>query len=189
MILNSPAAWSARAHSPLPEHEACRWSRSGQRERHESVLAALAPKPGETLLDFGCGTGALSELVPEGVVYDGYDWAPGMIERARHEHPGRRFLSVLVGPLSYAYTEYDLIACIGPFNLPQDWSKEQTWETLDLLWGRCQRALAVCLYAGDDADCLVYSEDEIPLIAPAREARTTIARHRPNDLLLLIERT
>ena len=186
MILNSPAAWSARAHSPLPEHEACRWSRSGQQERFASVLAVLDPKPGETLLDFGCGTGALSELVPEGVGYVGYDWAGGMVMRARCEHPGKYFTRFLPGGPD---DPFDLIACIGPFNLRDGWSKQQTWETLGMLWTRCRRALAVCLYAGEDPDCLIYSEDEIPFIAHMGEARTTVTRHRPNDLLLLMERT
>lgn len=182
-IRNSPAAWSARALSVADAHEATRWSEAGQRERFDSVLAALDPKPGESLLDFGCGTGALSELLPEGVDYLGYDWAAGMVMRARCEHPGRSFSRLWPdGP-------FDLVACIGTFNLRDGWSKEQTWKTLASLRGRCRRAIAVCLYAGKDPDCLIYSEDEIPFIAHMGEARTTVTRHRPNDLLLLMERT
>ena len=185
MIPNSPAAWSARAHSPLPEHAACRWSQTGQQERFASVLAALDPQPGESLLDFGCGTGALSERLPIEIDYTGYDWAPGMLARARDEHPGRKFVPVLVGSLPYTVAYFDLIACVGPFNLPEGWSKTRTWATIEELWARCRRALAVCLYAGEDPVCLIYNEYEIPFWQDS----VTVTRHRSNDLLLLMERT
>ena len=180
MIPNSPAAWSARADAEADPHRAVRWSASGQRDRHESVIAALDPKPGDRLLDFGCGTGALSDLVPAGVTYVGWDSAPGMLARARADHPRKSFPTFLPdGP-------FDLIACIGPFNLPDGWSKEQTWETLASLCGRCRRSLAVCLYAGEDPACLIYSEAEVEEAAWRLSAHPTVERHRPNDILLIL---
>ena len=88
LVENTPAAWSVRAETPA-HWEACLWSREGQRARFQSVLAELEPMPGETLLDFGCGTGQLSEHVGGQVRYVGYDSAPGMVARARTDHPGR----------------------------------------------------------------------------------------------------
>lgn len=181
MIANTPSAWSDRASIKDPS-EAVRWSPEGQSQRFRSVVAALAPEPGESLLDYGCGTGALAELLPLDVAYTGYDWAGGMIDRARQDHPDRRFTR------GYPIAQYDLIACVGPFNLAHNWSKQQTWATLERLWGQTGRMLAVCLYAGDDTECLVYSEDECG--QALRHLRgvgaRTVLRHRPNDILLTL---
>ena len=183
LISNSPSAWSDRASINDPS-EAVRWSPKGQSERFTHVLAVLDPKPGETLLDFGCGTGALAELLPANVGYTGYDWAGGMIDRARHDHPTRRFSR------GYPIATFDLVVCVGPFNLPHNWSKQQTWATLETLWGQTGRMLAACLYAGDDGECLVYSEDECghSLRHLRGVGARTIVRHRPNDILLTLDR-
>jgi SAM-dependent methyltransferase len=182
MIANTPAAWSQRADAAT-SHEACLWSRDGQTGRFQTVLGALHPQPGETFLDYGCGTGALCEHLPAGAQYVGYDWSGGMLERAKREHPYRDFIGYTpIGP-------YDLVAAIGPFNLPDNWSKYRTRETIRKLWRSTGRALAACLYAGDDPDCLRYTEDDLAEIAAGLEtSRVLVVRHRPNDLLLLLER-
>lgn len=183
MIANTPSAWSDRAEI-TDAATAVRWSRDGQAERFLSVIAALEPRAGETLLDFGCGTGALTDALPAGVQYTGYDWAGGMIDRARHDHPDRRFARGI--PVA----EFDLIACVGPFNLAHNWSKQQTWAVIESLWRQTRRQLAVCLYAGDDTECLVYTEDEtLHSLRHLRDVGArTVVRHRPNDLLLILDR-
>jgi len=158
------------------------WSRQGQQERFVSVLAALDPQPGETLLDYGCGTGALADLLPVGVFYTGYDWSDGMVDRARRDHQGQFYSTT---PPSYPF---DLVACIGPFNLADGWSQTQTWKVLSDLWGRCNRKLAVCLYAGADPDCLVYSMGGCQDFAEQTGADWLAIRHLPNDILLTLDR-
>ncbi len=182
MIANSPAAWSERA-SAENSWNAALWSEAGQRARFDSVLAALDPQPGESLLDYGCGTGALADLLPENVDYIGYDWSEGMLERARIEHPGRGFTSELLPYL------VELVACVGPFNLADGWSKEQTWGTLSALWGRTTRALAVCLLSRtDESGLLVYTQGEVSEFAETLGTRFSVSRHLANDLLLVLKR-
>lgn len=196
MIANSPAAWSERAKLNT-SWDAAMWSPEGQQARFAAVLEALAPRAGETLLDFGCGTGSLFDHLPDTVGYTGFDWSAGMIKRALLDHPGSppgRFFSNggsgLPGPLSYAYTPtYDLIACIGPFNLRDGWSRTETWNVLNDLWGRTGRALAACLYAGEDPACLAYTMNETSEFAAAAGARHTARKHLPNDILLVMERS
>lgn len=59
----------------------------------EEVVALLDPKPGERILDVGCGTGHLTRLIAEaGADVVGMDSAPEMIAAARAEHPDIEFV-------------------------------------------------------------------------------------------------
>lgn len=187
MIANTPEAWTERALTAAASHEAALWSPRGQRDRFAAVLGALKPQPGETLLDYGCGTGSLSEVLPHGVGYTGVDWSAGMITRARREHPGRAFCCARAGEVRLPA---DVTACVGPFNLRENWSKKQTWETIATLWSGTRRALATSFYAGSDTDCLIYDEDELTLLATRLLGVRwfSIRRHRRNDLLLVMTR-
>lgn len=148
------------------------------------MIRALEPAEGESLLDFGCGTGALSRFLPEGIKYLGFDWAPGMIERARREHPDATFAE----PWLLPDRPFDLVVAIGTFNLADGWSKDHTASMLRILWGRTKRALAACLYAGDHPHCLSYTEEDLKGFVP-EAATVEIERHRPNDLLLVLRRS
>lgn len=181
-IENTPEAWSIRAATIASEHEACGWTASGQTERHNAAVDALQPKPRETFLDFGCGTGSLSSLLADDIKYVGYDWAPGMIDRAKEEHPGRRFQT-------WEPTQtFDLVACIGPFNLPGHWSKDMTWLTLRRLWDKTSRALFVSLYAGSDEHCICYTLEECERYAGGESFYRAVSRWRHNDILILLQR-
>jgi len=179
--VNSPEAWSLRAHAFADPAEACGWSRASQRERFAFVLDALAPKPGERLLDYGCGTGALADLLPSDVDYLGFDWATGMVTRAAREHPGRTFTTFRPAG------RFDLVACVGVFNLPGNWSKQHTFHTLRHLWDTTGcRALAASLYAGEDENCLSYTEDELDACGRTLAWDSRVVRIRHNDLLLVV---
>lgn len=177
--VNTPAAWSERAASAATSWEAAGWTEDGQRARFDVVLWALDPQPGELLVDFGCGTGALADRLPSTVGYVGFDTAPGMVARARAEHPGRLFTSAEPG-------HADLVACVGTFNLPG--GKLETWATLRRLWDGTRRALAVSLYAGDDDRCLVYTEDEARRFGASESYFHQVTSWRSNDLLLVLSR-
>src|SRR5207237_8143924 len=57
-----------------------------------SLIELLAPKPGERILDLGCGTGHLTaQLAAAGADVLGIDNSPAMIEQARREYPKLRF--------------------------------------------------------------------------------------------------
>lgn len=188
MIANSPAAWSERAASEPDPAAAVRWSQAGQAERHEAVLAALELRERETLLDFGCGTGAFYDRVPDGVRYTGYDWAPGMIARALTDHPVRDTV-VRVFTTTWPTSVFDAVAAVGPFNLADSWSKQKTWETLGRLWEQTGRILVASLYRGDDPDCLRYdAEAAVRFSVTCAAASAFVDEYRDNDMLLVMNR-
>jgi 2-polyprenyl-3-methyl-5-hydroxy-6-metoxy-1,4-benzoquinol methylase len=47
----------------------------------------VRPKPGERILDIGCGPGEIVPYLPQGVEYVGYDISPDYIEWAKHRFP------------------------------------------------------------------------------------------------------
>jgi trans-aconitate methyltransferase len=56
------------------------------------VVELLAPKPGERILDLGCGTGHLTnQIAIAGAEVIGLDKSQSMIEEARRLYPDRRF--------------------------------------------------------------------------------------------------
>jgi trans-aconitate methyltransferase len=58
----------------------------------ESVVDLLAPRPGERILDLGCGTGHLTARIAEaGAQVIGLDAAEAMVARARAAYPRLRF--------------------------------------------------------------------------------------------------
>jgi trans-aconitate methyltransferase len=69
-----------------------------------ALIDLLDPKPGETVLDLGCGTGHLSHQIAErGATVVGLDSAPPMVAQARINYPQLRF--ILGGGESFALPE------------------------------------------------------------------------------------
>jgi trans-aconitate methyltransferase len=57
-----------------------------------SVLELLEAKPGEAILDIGCGTGDLTKQIQElGASVTGNDYSPEMIAQARFKYPDIKF--------------------------------------------------------------------------------------------------
>ena len=75
------------------------WNAAHYETRHHyvtdygsSVVKLLDPKPGERVLDLGCGTGRLTrEIADSGAEVAGIDSSPDMIARARKNYPELRF--------------------------------------------------------------------------------------------------
>lgn len=58
----------------------------------EDLVELLAPKPGERILDLGCGTGYLTNMIAEaGAEVTGIDNSPEMISKAMGEYPNLDF--------------------------------------------------------------------------------------------------
>jgi SAM-dependent methyltransferase len=190
---NTPAAWTRRATERAEPWAAAGWSRESQETRFEAILDALQPGAWESMLDYGCGTGALAGYRngwlsqhpgPWGDGYLGYDWSLGMVERARREHPEAEFTTQLQDG-----DTWDLIVCCGCFNLRDNWSMAQTWAMLKMLWPRCNRAMAVSLYQGNDPACIRYPGSEIAVTANSLSHKFTIERgYLPNDIMLVVRR-
>jgi trans-aconitate methyltransferase len=59
------------------------------------LVELLSPKPGECILDLGCGTGHLThKIASKGAEVTGIDSAPTMIEQARINYPQQNFAVV-----------------------------------------------------------------------------------------------
>ncbi|HVC95991.1 MAG TPA: class I SAM-dependent methyltransferase [Pirellulales bacterium] len=82
---------------PAADHDT--WDASLYDARHsfvsaygEDLVGLLAPLPGETIVDLGCGTGQLTARIAEsGAKVLGLDASPAMIEQARRNHPSLAF--------------------------------------------------------------------------------------------------
>lgn len=183
-VANTPAAWGNRATAPTP-WAAALWSEHGQTERFRAVIRHLDLHPGDQLLDFGCGTGRLCELLPPHVGYHAHDWSAEMRDRCRREQPRAAVYDTLPDRL------FDHVIAVGPFNLADGWWKQRTWDTLAELWAQHTRhTLSVSVYRGSDPACLTYSE--LDLAAFARnmgcQAFAIDGTYLDNDLLLVMRR-
>ena len=76
-------------------------------------LGVLAPEPGEQILDAGCGTGRhLGPLLLAGSEPVGVDFSRGMLDVARHNHPGVPLIPAdLQGPLRFEHRRFDAVLC------------------------------------------------------------------------------
>lgn len=181
-VANSPAAWSARAAAACPL-EAVGWTESGQADRFAAVLAHLDLQAGDRVLDYGCGLGAFADWLPDNIGYVGFDWSDGMVARAAAERPARAFTS------GFPALKFSHVVAVGCFNLPDGWSKQQTFHLLRHLWDTTGcRTLAASLYAGEDDRCLQYTEQELERLGRDLGYGATVTRHRHNDLLLVARR-
>jgi SAM-dependent methyltransferase len=164
--------------------------------RFAAILDALNPAAYESMLDYGCGTGDLSgarnywlsqqpaSSFGWGNDYLGFDWSLGMVERAKREHPGAEFTTMLRDG-----DTWDLVVCCGTFNLRDAWSKARTWALVRMLWNRCGRAMAVSLYCGTDPACLRYDPSEVARLAGELAPGFSVERgYLPNDLLMVLRR-
>jgi len=181
-ITNTPKGWNERATIKEP-WEASGWSREGQAVRFHSVRHYLPLLDGQSLLDFGCGTGMFAEGLPEGIEYHGVDWSPAMLKRARKDHPNGTFTDVLPD------RRFDHVIAVGAFNLAQGWSVIQTRGIIGELWACCQHTLIVSLYRGDDPTCISYWPEEVAAWGALLSKRFLIdANYLDNDLLLVVRR-
>jgi SAM-dependent methyltransferase len=126
-------------------HRGVDWSsRDSQELRFETLLDGVDWSGRPSLLDFGCGWGALAEhLDRRGIACDyvGYDIAPAMIDAARESQPGRRFTADLQD-----LAPADLVVASGIFNVKLD-ASSVAWErhvhaTLERLSGLARTRLA-----------------------------------------------
>lgn len=214
MIPNTPAAWDERAEAHAAAHEAAMWSRNGQRTRFERAIEWAQPREGESVLDFGCGPGALAGWVPL-CRYTGVDWSERMRERAAADYPRATFYPSLddlpesVRDETWVFTTgdrqgqpvpgtggwlasggYDCVFAIGPFNLRDGWAAEQTHATVMRLWALTQRVLVVSVRRGhEDDDHISYDADSLASFADIR-ARSWVldAGYLTNDMMLVMHR-
>lgn len=82
-VAAAPAAWNASLYDASHSFV---WKLGG------ALVELLAPRPGERILDLGCGTGHLTaQIAQSGADVLGFDSSPEMIDQARRAHPAVRF--------------------------------------------------------------------------------------------------
>ncbi|WP_434801659.1 class I SAM-dependent methyltransferase [Robertmurraya yapensis (ex Hitch et al 2024)] len=75
----------------------------------QSLVELLAPKPGERILDLGCGTGDLANQIYEnGVDVVGVDSSVNMVEQAKNKYPDINFIVEDATSLEYN-SEFDAV--------------------------------------------------------------------------------
>jgi len=93
-------------------HKGVDWPRAEDvATRHRVMLGVMRESTDATLLDLGCGYGALKETLDRlelPVQYQGLDLSLPMIEAARHLHPGTSFecRDILLDPLPPESVDY-----------------------------------------------------------------------------------
>jgi ubiquinone/menaquinone biosynthesis C-methylase UbiE len=165
---NAPAAWTNRAVLADSSWEAALWSRRGQEARFDAVVRHLDLQPGDSLLDFGCGTGRFVDWLPAGVSYLGYDTSRGMVERARREYPGWEFTT------EFPDRSFTHVCAIGIWNLA---SWEDAKRDIDRLLLVAGRKLVASVHRN------LASPDEIE----EQYGVTPFTDHLPNDSILVRE--
>lgn len=103
-----------------------------QRIRFDQLLKICDGETGFSLLDYGCGYGALlgyMQSMSKCPVYTGFDICEAMVQHACLTHPEATFTSNLS-----TLTQYDYVVESGIFNLRLD-TEETVWQTyvLDIL--------------------------------------------------------
>ncbi len=96
-----PAGWAARAEAR-------------NRPLFDAVLELVAPRPGDRLLDIGCGAGLLGVLAAgRGATVTGLDAAPGLLAHARQRLPGAAFVEGDLEALPFGAGAFDVVTAIN----------------------------------------------------------------------------
>jgi trans-aconitate methyltransferase len=75
----------------------------------QELLELLSPKPGERILDLGCGPGNLTERIAQsGAAVVGVDSSPEMIGQARQNYPSLRFVLTDAARMEFS-EEFDAV--------------------------------------------------------------------------------
>lgn len=78
---------------------------------HRSILGRVIQDQAVSLLDCGCGYGALLDLVPPTVKYVGVDLSPDFVALAQATHPGGEFSAADLRALPFPDNSFDLAVC------------------------------------------------------------------------------
>ena len=142
--LNAALALGRPLHAAIYDCSPETWERA-QKESKELMARYL--RPGEKILDAGCGFGSLYELLPEGVTkYRGIDISPDLIDIARQRHPRANFEIGDLNDLSeYRSKSYDWVICRSVEGMIIENKGSRAWDVMEkelcrvgervLLWG------------------------------------------------------
>ena len=179
---SSPQAWNSYASQGGPDYLIADCGSPESHERRLRALLQLPIKEGDTLLEFGCGTGRLADFVRRGVRYEGLDWSREVITLARRRRPHGAFRCGSVGDLGLN----DWVVASGPFNYAKGWSKSQTADAVSAMWGASRRGIALTVLCIPAEARLHYGCDELISFLEACDwSHVELDRsYLPNDMCL-----
>lgn len=127
------------------------------RGQTEGILGRIL-KPGDSLLDAGCGYGAIYEIIPDGVDYTGIDISPDLLELGKIRYPE----AVLqVGDLNYMPEFHDrqfsFAVCRSMQGMVLEHLDLDTWKIMRKELLRVARHLIIMEYKDLSTHRIAYS--------------------------------
>jgi SAM-dependent methyltransferase len=186
MIRSTPQDWDRRADPRQPDHVIADCGSIASHERRLRALLDLPLAPGEQVVDLGCGTGRLGDLLPPGTTYLGIDWSPEVVAVAKNR---RTYLSFTVGGVE-DLPPADWIVASGPFNYSEGWSTRQTRDAMRGMWSKANRGIGITVRRTAEPGRLHYTEEVLlGYMADLDWRRLEFDRsYLPNDLCVRVWR-
>ncbi len=180
--------YSAKLRQFGATHRGVDWSTASSQElRFERLLQVLDGIDEASLIDFGCGYGALLDYLGANgrrVAYRGFDISQAMIEAALARHAGVAHASFTADVSHLVPADY--VVASGIFNVKLGHTPEAWWDyvsqTLAVMQSLCRRGFAFnMLTAYSDAD---KQRDDLFYADPLRVFDTCRQRFSPRVALL-----
>lgn len=170
-------------------HDDTRALAVGSDGRHSMALQCLVEvgiDSNSTVLDVGCGLGAMHEhLLATGLAcsYTGYDINPQLIERARQRHPDTAF--EVRDVLQEEFPSFDFVVSSSSFNLKLEHEDNYAFieRMLRTMYGHSRRAVAVDLMTSyvdfKNPDVFYYEPERVFSIAKRITKRVALRHDLP----------
>jgi len=157
------------------------------------VREYIRPRPGDRILEIGCGPGTILPFLPESE-YLGFDASSGYIELAQKRFPGAKFVCERVSQYTLPHREYfDVVLALGIVHHLDDSEALQLFQiahsalkprgklvTLDGVWTNDQSRPARYLLARDSGQFVRSQQQYANLASQVFSTIKTSVRH---DLL------
>jgi len=142
-----------------------------QNLRFKQILEFVLPIQNCSLLDVGCGTGALFEYIKnnsqDDFFYTGTDYVEEMIDKATSKFDKLQNVIFLNKDLSNINDQFDYVVASGIFNVKQNISNE-IWkshilDTLDKMFSRCKKGIVFNILTSyvDFSESRLYYSDPL----------------------------
>ena len=151
--VSDPAFWRKRllwaaatgrgTHTAIYDIDRTVWNRIQAATR--TVLASKL-REGDSLLDAGCGYGAMADCLPPGVNYMGVDCSDDLIDVARMAHPEERFLTTDPRELPFLDGSFRWSVCRSVRKMVVDNVGEAQWRQMERELLRVSKQILVLEY-------------------------------------------
>jgi ubiquinone/menaquinone biosynthesis C-methylase UbiE len=101
------------------------WNRIN--EAHKTILESEI-RPGQRVLDAGCGYGRWAYLFDD---YVGVDFSPDFIELAQSKHPDKKFIQADLKRLPFDDESFDVAFCVSIKKMIIDNLGETAWQDME----------------------------------------------------------